>query len=134
MYILDTFNYRVLRWQIGEPRGFVVVGGRGNGAGFDRMGDTYAMFIDANWNIYISEYTNHRVTLWYQGNTTAGTLVRYYQAHLFFSLFFFQVAGGNGAGSTADKFNGPWGVYVDVNGTIYVVDRLNHRVQMWTPG
>ena len=78
MYILDTFNYRVLRWQIGEPRGFVVVGGRGNGAAFDRMGDTYAMFIDANWNIYISEYTNHRVTIWYQGNTAAGTLVRYH--------------------------------------------------------
>ena len=75
MYILDTFNYRVLKWQVGEPRGYVVVGGRGSGSGFDRMGDTYTMFIDSNWNIYISEYTNHRITLWYQGNTTAGTLV-----------------------------------------------------------
>ncbi|CAF4308957.1 unnamed protein product, partial [Rotaria magnacalcarata] len=44
------------------------------------------------------------------------------------------VAGGNGAGNTADKLSSPWGVYVDVNASIYVVDRGNHRVQMWSPG
>jgi hypothetical protein len=44
------------------------------------------------------------------------------------------VAGGNGAGSTPDKLNSPWGVYVDGNGTIYVVDRGNHRVQKWING
>ncbi len=44
------------------------------------------------------------------------------------------MAGGNGAGSTPDKLNSPWGVYVDVNGTVYVVDRGNHRVQKWNIG
>jgi hypothetical protein len=44
------------------------------------------------------------------------------------------VAGGNGAGSTSDKLSAPWGVYVDINATVYVVDRGNHRVQKWTNG
>lgn len=41
---------------------------------------------------------------------------------------------GNGAGATADKLSGPWGIYVDVNGTIYIADKLNHRIQKWVTG
>lgn len=44
------------------------------------------------------------------------------------------MAGGSGAGTTPEKLNGPWGIYVSNNGTLYVVDRLNHRVQRWYPG
>lgn len=44
------------------------------------------------------------------------------------------MAGGYGIGSTPDKLNYPWGVYVDVTATIYVVDRNNHRVQRWLSG
>ncbi len=51
-----------------------------------------------------------------------------------FGFIEIQAAGGNGAGSTPDKLNSPWGVYVDVNGSIYVVDRGNHRVQLWISG
>lgn len=42
-----------------------------------------------------------------------------------------KVAGGNGAGNTQERLNSPWGIYVDVNGSIYIVDRSNHRVQLW---
>ena len=45
-----------------------------------------------------------------------------------------KVAGGNGAGNTADKLNGPWGIYVDTSAAVYVVDRSNHRVQKWNAG
>lgn len=44
------------------------------------------------------------------------------------------MAGGAGAGSTAEKLNCPWGVYVDSNQTLYVVDQANHRVQQWIYG
>lgn len=30
--------------------------------------------------------------------------------------------------------NSPWGVHVDLNRTVYVVDRANHRVQKWFQG
>ncbi|CAF1082804.1 unnamed protein product [Rotaria sordida] len=118
MYILDTNNYRVLKWQLGEPLGYIVAGGNGNGAGFTQIGASYALFVDSNYSIYISEQTNHRVTKWSSRNISAGILV----------------VGGNGAGNTADKLNSPWGVYVDGNETIFVVDRGNHRVQRWDAG
>jgi hypothetical protein len=44
------------------------------------------------------------------------------------------VAGGNGAGSTPDKLYGPWGIYVTTNGSVYIVDRNNNRVQRWNYG
>jgi hypothetical protein len=76
MFILDSSNYRVLRWQLNEPLGYVVAGGRGSGSAFDRMAISYGMFVDDHYNIYICEQGNHRVTFWTQGNTTAGVLVK----------------------------------------------------------
>lgn len=75
MYILDSSNFRVLRWQVGDPMGTVVVGGRGSGTTFDKITTSYAMFVDNQYNIYVSENGNHRVTKWLNGNTTAGSLV-----------------------------------------------------------
>ncbi|CAF2697913.1 unnamed protein product [Rotaria sp. Silwood2] len=118
MFILDRSNYRVFRWQVGDQLGYVIAGGHGVGAAFTQIGTSYDIFLDSQYNIYVSEYDNHRITLWSNGNTTAGRLV----------------AGGNGAGSTADKLNGPWGIYVDASNTIYIVDRSNHRVQRWLFG
>lgn len=45
-----------------------------------------------------------------------------------------KVAGGNGAGSTVDKLNSPWGLYVDSSQAVFVVDRNNHRVMKWLSG
>jgi hypothetical protein len=44
------------------------------------------------------------------------------------------VAGGNGAGSAANQFDQPEGVFLDGAGNVYVVDRQNNRVQKWAPG
>ena len=76
MYILDTYNCRVMTWKVGEPIGTVVVNGRGCGSAYTTIGRSYGLFIDSFNNIYISENVYHRVTLWYNGNNTAGTLVR----------------------------------------------------------
>ncbi len=35
--------------------------------------------------------------------------------------------------SAANRFNGPVGVSVDSNGTIYVADSANHRIMRWGP-
>ncbi|CAF4520227.1 unnamed protein product, partial [Rotaria sp. Silwood2] len=118
MYILDTSNYRVLRWQFGDSLGYVVAGGNGNGGAYTQIGASYAMFVDSQSNVYVSESGNHRVTLWLSTNATAGILV----------------AGGNGAGSTSERLYNPWGIYVDSNQTMYIVDRTNHRVQLWLNG
>jgi sugar lactone lactonase YvrE len=80
MYILDTSNYRVLRWQLGDTFGTVIAAGHGSGSLLTQIGTSYAMCFDNQKNIYISENSNHRVTKWTNGNNTVGQLV---------TLFFF---------------------------------------------
>jgi hypothetical protein len=82
MYILDTSNYRVLKWNLGDPFGTVIAAGHGNGAALTQIGTSYAMCFDNQNNIYISEYSNHRVTKWINGNNSMGQLVN------LFILFF----------------------------------------------
>ena len=75
MFILDTSNSRVLRWEAGEPLGIVVAGGQGAGSAFNQLGTSYSMFVDSRYNIYISESSNHRITRWSVDNSSAGVLV-----------------------------------------------------------
>lgn len=72
---MDTDNYRVVKWLAGQPLGFTVAGGRGSGTTLDKIGISYAIYVDDQYNVYVSEYGNHRVTMWVNGNTTAGTIV-----------------------------------------------------------
>ncbi|CAF1116657.1 unnamed protein product [Rotaria sordida] len=44
------------------------------------------------------------------------------------------VAGGNGAGDELDKFNQPWGFYLDNDQTLYIVDLRGYRIVEWKPG
>jgi hypothetical protein len=44
------------------------------------------------------------------------------------------VAGGNGAGSSANQLYYPFGVFVDGNGNVYVCDQTNQRIMKWAPG
>ncbi|CAF1261064.1 unnamed protein product [Rotaria magnacalcarata] len=45
------------------------------------------------------------------------------------------IAGVTGvSGSTADKLNGPWNIYVDTSSNLYIADALNHRIQKWAQG
>ena len=75
LFILDSLNYRVMKYLPGQPLGFAVAGNRGTGTTLDKIGTSYAIDLDDQWNIYISEYSNHRVTMWFNGNTTAGIIV-----------------------------------------------------------
>ncbi|CAM4813132.1 unnamed protein product [Rotaria magnacalcarata] len=40
-------------------------------------------------------------------------------------------AGGNGKGSALNQLNYPYGLYVDDDAAVYVVDSLNYRVVKW---
>ncbi|CAF4732949.1 unnamed protein product, partial [Rotaria magnacalcarata] len=75
MYILDTSNYRILKWRLGEPLGYVIVGNQAAGSGLNQISTSYAMFVDNQYNIYVSDSGNSRVVKWLATNTTAGILV-----------------------------------------------------------
>jgi hypothetical protein len=78
MYILDTTNYRVLKWQLGDPLGYVVAGGNGAGSSLTQISTSYGMFMDNQLNIYVSDSGNSRVVKWLSTNTTSGILVFIY--------------------------------------------------------
>ena len=67
--------------------------------------------------MYILDTSNYRVINWTSGDP---------RGHL--------VLGGNGAGSTPERLNNPWGIFVGVNGSIFIADRNNHRIELWTAG
>ena len=72
--IADSANFRVLRWV--NTVVTVVAGGRGNGGGLNQIGTSYGIAVDANSNIYVSDASNARVTLWTAGNTNTSQVVR----------------------------------------------------------
>ncbi|CAF5167972.1 unnamed protein product, partial [Rotaria sp. Silwood1] len=64
MYIADWSNCRVMKWQVGDPLGYVVAGGNGCGGALTQIYNCYGMFVDNQSNIYIADYQNHRVVKW----------------------------------------------------------------------
>lgn len=75
MYIVDAGNFRILKWQSGQPMGFVVAGGCGSGLGLNQISTSFGIYVDNQSNIYVSDTQNHRVVCWDAGNTTSGRLV-----------------------------------------------------------
>jgi hypothetical protein len=44
------------------------------------------------------------------------------------------VAGGNSEGNNSNQLNSPSNIYLDEFGNLYINDRLNWRIQKWSPG
>ncbi len=95
--------------------GSTFAGDNGSGSGANQFNTLTDIFGDANGNIYLADYGNNRIQKFAPGSTSSSTGT--------------TVAGGNGVGASANKFNSPIGVFVDASGNIFVADRFNHRIQ-----
>ncbi len=114
LYILDTFNYRVLKWTIGTSAATVVAGGNGSGSALSQFSAAWGgLTVDTLSNVYISDYSNYRILKWPPGAVTGQV-----------------VAGGNGQGSGANQLYYPWNIAVDTQFTLYVADPGNRRIQV----
>lgn len=76
LYIVDSLNYRVQKWINGQPLAFTVAGGRGSGSSLNRISMSYGVYVDSRAQVYVSEFSNNRVTRW--ANTTIGVIVSVY--------------------------------------------------------
>jgi sugar lactone lactonase YvrE len=96
----------------GDPAG-------ANGVAANLLNNPFGLFADKHGNIYIADQLNNRVQKWAPGAATGVT-----------------VAGSPiGTSGIADSLlYGPTGVYVDSEGSIYIADFGNSRVQKWMHG
>lgn len=139
-----------------------VAGGNGPGLGANQLYDPTDVVVDAAGNVYVADYSNHRVQKWAPGAASgisvagvggvqledpsqivvdaAGNL---YVTDVLDALVFeyapgssqpIVVAGGHGIGSDANQLNAPVAIFVDGAGNLYVADGNNYRVQKWAPG
>jgi hypothetical protein len=97
-----------------------VAGGNGEGAAANQFREPAGIFVDASDNVYAVDVYNHRIQKWTpgasQGITVAG------------------VENGVGSGHNLHNLYTPRGVYVTTDGSVYIADTGNHRIQKWGLG
>ncbi len=76
------------------------------------------MALAADGSLYVADSRNHRI----QQFAADGTFIRQWGT-------FDDIADGNAPGGT---FNEPWDVAVGLDGSVYVTDTWNHRIQQFT--
>jgi DNA-binding beta-propeller fold protein YncE len=123
IYVADNGNSRIQKFPAGSTsvtNGVTVAGGNGAGSAANQFHSPSGLYVDNSGNIYIADQNNSRIQKFPAGSTSAtnGT----------------TVAGGNGAGSAANQFYSPDGIYVDGAGNIYVADNGNNRIQKFPAG
>ena len=123
IYVMDTGNFRVRKWSRDSFDQVTVAGITGvNGIPIDmtRLSNAHHLFVDNSDNVLVSDYGNHRV-MRFPWNSTSGTIGN-------------MVAGTGVKGSSPSQLNEPMGIFVTNDGTLYVADQSNHRIQKWLIG
>ncbi|CAF1420996.1 unnamed protein product, partial [Rotaria sordida] len=95
--------------------GVTVAGGNGAGSGLHQLYNPWALDLDHNRNIYIAEYSNHRIVEWKCG-ATIGRIV----------------AGGNGPENDFDQLSYPTNIIIDRQSDSFIIsDFGNKRIVRW---
>ena len=119
LYVSDTYNQRVLRFNsssVSGANGINIAGTGSSGAGNNQFNMPNGIFVDSNGTLYVADFNNQRIQRWFSG-ASSGT----------------RVAGSGIAGCTTTQLNKPTSVVVDSDGYIYVTELQCHRVTRWAP-
>ncbi|CAF3909727.1 unnamed protein product [Rotaria sp. Silwood1] len=109
IYVADCYNHRIVEWKSGATNGKVVAGGNGYGNGAHQLSWPRDVIIDkASDSLIISDYVNRRVVRWPRRNATQG--------------------------ETIISNISCWGLTMDDNGYLYVVDDEKHEVRRYKIG
>ena len=120
IYVIDASDFSVQKWSRDFSDSVIVAGTsgvKGNATDMMAFGSSYNIFVDKDDNVYVSDNENNRVMRfpWNSTNGTIGVIV----------------AGTGVGGIEATQLNGPRGVFVTDDGTVYIADSYNHRIQKW---
>ncbi|CAF0809794.1 unnamed protein product [Adineta steineri] len=119
LYVVSYVNNAVYKFVNGSGPPVVAAGGNGYGNALNQLAGPNSVYYDYLYthSLYVTDNDNQRVMKYPSNSTSAtnGTVV----------------AGGKGAGSGANQFNRPRTILVDSQGTLYISDGDNNRVQRW---
>ncbi|CAF1281462.1 unnamed protein product [Adineta steineri] len=157
IYIADSGNHRILRWEFGARRGEIVAGGKGYGNAIDQLDYPLDVVLDkAKKYLIICDQGNRRLIRWSRQNSQdqqilisyifcwglamdnngdlcisdygTGKVKRWREGDTEGTV----VAGGNGQGNKLNQLNEPNYIFVDEYYSVYVADDRNNRVMKWT--
>lgn len=115
LFISDSGNHRVMKWEKGAKEGVVVAGGNGQGKDLKHLSCPQGVWEDGSDNVYVVDHFNHRLMLWEKRDPEGKVIV-----------------GGHGWGSDATHLSHPQGLFFDWEGNLYISDTWNHRVERFS--
>jgi photosystem II stability/assembly factor-like uncharacterized protein/sugar lactone lactonase YvrE len=117
LYIVSSWEDRIVKWTPGAADGVTLLGGNGNGSGANQFRGPVGITRLADGTIYVVDVFNHRIQKFLPGQTNGIT-----------------VAGNGLEGNNTKRLNRPVSVQVATDGAIYVLESGNNRITKWTEG
>ena len=120
LYIVDRYNYRVMRYYSNASFGTLVAGGNGKGRNSNQFYDPIGIHLDVLSNsLLIATYLENKIVRWTLGASNWEIVAGHYNGT---------------AGNTSAGLNLPIDVTLDPMGNCYVADYNNHRIQFFPVG
>ncbi|CAF3646532.1 unnamed protein product [Rotaria sp. Silwood1] len=119
IYVADTHNHRVQKFNLKAigSGGITVAGGNGAGNGSNQLNMPWVVYVDKNENVYVGDTDNSRIQMWAKGATSGVT-----------------VAGGRGKGKNLNQIGACQGIFVhEETNTLFISDFYNDRIVKWIP-
>jgi sugar lactone lactonase YvrE len=126
VYVADTFNSRIRTVDMGTGQMATAVGDGGtyryqgpDEPGSPSLSRPAAIAISHDGNVYMTDSDSHVIRRWDSQSKIISRLTGTGVAQF----------GGDGGDAAAGSLNYPFGVAVDMTGTIYIADTFNHRIR-----
>ncbi|CAF4534594.1 unnamed protein product, partial [Didymodactylos carnosus] len=120
LYVADTNNNRIMKFPPGSTQssnGTVVAGNNTAGNATNQLNAPRDVIVDKSGNIYIADGSNNRIQRWLPSATSGDTILG---------------SPSGMTGKTADLLSGPETLRFSSNNSLFVVDRNNNRVQVFS--
>ena len=110
IFVGDSKNFRVVKWEPGASEGSIVAGGNGQGNALNQLSWTYKVNVHSSGDIYIADEGNDRIVKWESG-ASQGVVVAGGDGSIGF---------GKGDQDDLTRIKMPRGVYVNEDREIYI--------------
>ncbi|CAF1561475.1 unnamed protein product, partial [Adineta ricciae] len=144
MFIVDSNNNRILQWAIGSSSGMIIAGDIYYGTTSYLLDSPTNIDFDSSGSLFVADTANNRIQKFIVSCPPAQNISTAVSpattsapvSNISWSLNGTTIAGSpiGWSGSSSVYLSVPTDVAIDRNGTVYVLDSYNGRVQCFVPG